>query len=209
MDYYGFQSELYQLKFKSRGDIALANRVVELYKEAGQNARLSNKDEPRGQDGRGFMGPGLDHGVFVPFRLMFGHESLDIPVVQVSIDESLDPEINWAIGKAVAKLREEGILILSGGLTVHNLRNFTLFSESTASPVVKDFDKAIVHAAAHSEPMARKDALINLVKHRGFRSAHPREEHFVPLYVAAGAGEDGGVRVLNALYGAPTFAFGL
>lgn len=51
------------------------------------------------------MGPGLDHGVFVPFRIMFGEEFMDIPIVQVSIDASMDPEKNWEAGKAVAKLR--------------------------------------------------------------------------------------------------------
>ena len=126
MDYYGFQPELYQLKFKSRGDHELAQRVVDLYKEvrslpsyllrfntsetvcswkAGQKARLTTEKEPRGEDGRGFEGPGLDHGVFVPFRIMFGEEFTSIPIVQVSIEGSLDPRQNWQAGKAVAKLR--------------------------------------------------------------------------------------------------------
>ena len=61
--------------------------------------------EARGQDGRGFSGPGLDHGVFVPFKLMFGEDFMDVPVVQVSIDSSLSPEKNWAVGKAVEALR--------------------------------------------------------------------------------------------------------
>ena len=68
-------------------------------------ARLTNENEARGDDGRGFPGPGLDHGVFVPFRIMFGEEFTSIPIVQVSIDSSLDPERNWQAGKAVAKLR--------------------------------------------------------------------------------------------------------
>lgn len=55
----------------------------------------------------------------------------------------------------------------------------------------------------------RKKALVGLVQHPGFRLAHPREDHFVPLYVAAGAGEGGDVKVLTGIYGAPTFAFGL
>ena len=62
--------------------------------------------ESRGSDGRGFDGPGLDHGVFVPFSLMFG-EKLDIPLVQVTIDGTLDPAKEWALGKAVASLRYE------------------------------------------------------------------------------------------------------
>ena len=51
--------------------------------------------------------------------------------------------------------------------------------------------------------------MLNLTEHLGFRASHPREEHFIPLYVAAGAGEGGGVRVVTSLYGAPTFAFGV
>lgn len=73
--------------------------------QAGYLARTTNKLEPRGDDGRGFSGPGLDHGVFVPFRLMFGEEVSDIPIVEVSFDGSLDPEKNWALGKAVQSLR--------------------------------------------------------------------------------------------------------
>ncbi|KAI0781087.1 Extradiol ring-cleavage dioxygenase, class III enzyme, subunit B, partial [Trametes elegans] len=104
MDYFGFQPALYELKFKSRGDSALSQRVVQLYKDAGYLARTTTKLEPRGQDGRGFQGPGLDHGVFVPFRLMFGEEFTDIPIVEVSIDGSLDPQKNWALGEVVAPL---------------------------------------------------------------------------------------------------------
>lgn len=55
----------------------------------------------------------------------------------------------------------------------------------------------------------RRAALVNLVKHHGFSAAHPSADHFTPIYVAAGAGEDGDVRVLNAVYGAHTYAFGL
>jgi aromatic ring-opening dioxygenase catalytic subunit (LigB family) len=125
MDYYGFAPELYKLKFKSRGDSILAQRVVDLYKQvrrpylhrysyrnynsfkAGLKARTTPVTESRGEDGRGFEGPGLDHGVFVPFRIMFGEEFTEIPIVQVSIDSSLDPKTNWEAGKAVAKLRCE------------------------------------------------------------------------------------------------------
>lgn len=73
--------------------------------KAGQPARSTSKLEARGEDGRGFSGPGLDHGVFVPFRLMFGEDFTSIPIVQASIDSSLSPETNWAVGRAVAKLR--------------------------------------------------------------------------------------------------------
>ncbi|KAI0670526.1 Extradiol ring-cleavage dioxygenase class III enzyme subunit B [Trametes maxima] len=210
MDYYGFQPALYQLKFKSRGDSTLSKRVVELYKDAGYLARTTSKLEARGEDGRGFSGPGLDHGVFVPFRLMFGEEFTDIPIVEVSIDGSLDPEKNWALGEVVAPLRREGILVLSGGLLIHNLRDMASFSEAHASSLVKEFNQAILDAMTLTDPAARKRAMLELVKHRGFRAAHPRADHFVPLYIAAGAGgSDVGVKVLSAIYGAPTFAFDL
>lgn len=209
MDYFGFQPALYQLKFNSRGDSGLSQRVVQLYKEAGQLARTTSKLEPRGQDGRGFNGPGLDHGVFVPFRLMFGEEFQDVPIVQVSIDGSLSPEKNWAVGKVVEQLRHEGILVLSGGLLVHNLRDMSSFAEESAGKLVKEFDRAILDAVLVPDPEPRRQAMVKLTQHPGFRAAHPRAEHFVPLYVAAGAGGEGGVKVLSAIYGSSTFAFGL
>ncbi|KAK7440216.1 hypothetical protein VKT23_017158 [Stygiomarasmius scandens] len=205
-DYYGFPSELYKLKFKSRGDADIANKIVQLYKDAGYLARTTNKLEPRGEDGRGFAGPGLDHGVFVPFRLMFGEE-LDIPVIQVSIDSKLTPESNWKLGQVVNSLRREQILVLSGGLPIHNLRDFASFHPSSAKPIHHSFHQAILDALMKSDPSSRKQALYDLTKHEGFRACNPREEHFVPLYVAAGAGEDGEAVILNGMYGISTVAF--
>ena len=68
-------------------------------------ARTTTKLEPRGLDGLHKQSPGFDHGVFVPFRIMFGEEFRDIPIVEVSMDGSLDPEKEWAIGRAVKALR--------------------------------------------------------------------------------------------------------
>ncbi|KAG7086667.1 hypothetical protein E1B28_002607 [Marasmius oreades] len=209
MDYYGFPEALYQLKFKSRGDSTLTKRVVQLFKDAGYLTRTTTKLEPRGEDGRGFPGPGLDHGVFVPFRIMFGEEFTDLPIVQASIDASMSPEGNWKIGKAVAELRKDGILVLAGGLPIHNLRDFSCFHPDTAQPLYHEFHKAIVDAVQIPEDESRKRALMALTAHRGFRLANPREDHFVPLYVAAGAGEQGRVSVLNGLFGMATVAFGL
>ena len=104
-DYYGFSKPMYEIKFVSNGSTALSNRVVEALRVAGHQARTSPRTEARGRDGRGFPGPGLDHGVFIPFRFMFGQEFTSIPIVEVSIDSSMDPERNWQIGKAITKLR--------------------------------------------------------------------------------------------------------
>ncbi|KAJ7649706.1 Extradiol ring-cleavage dioxygenase, class III enzyme, subunit B [Roridomyces roridus] len=185
----------YEIDFESRGDTALAQRVVDLYKAAGQRARLTPKTEARGKDGRGFSGPGFDHGVFIPFRIMFGNVFKDIPIVEVSIDSSLSPE--------------EGILVLSGGFTVHNLQDFGCFAPETAKPVHIEFDRAVVQAVKVEDDEARKTALINLVQHPGFHECHPRAEHFVPIYVAAGAGDGGAVRLITEIYSTETIAFGL
>ncbi|KAG8833663.1 hypothetical protein FRC17_010267 [Serendipita sp. 399] len=115
MDYYGFPQELYQIKFKSKGDSDVAQEVVAALKEAGMSARTTPVSESRGMDGRGFRGPGLDHGVFVPFTHMFGDET-DIPVVQVALDGSLDPAKEWALGKAVESLRQVSSAFLLGRL---------------------------------------------------------------------------------------------
>ncbi|KAJ8583543.1 Extradiol ring-cleavage dioxygenase class III enzyme subunit B [Rhizopogon salebrosus TDB-379] len=212
MDYFGFEPYFYRQTFESRGDRTLADRIVQLYKEAGQEAKLTTVQEGRGWDGRTSpprQGPGLDHGVFIPFKMMFGEKVDDIPIVQVSIEDSNDPARNWAVGKAVSKLREEGILVLAGGLTIHNLRNMRLFSEAAAPTNVRNFDKAITVAASQPELEQRKQSMFELMRHAGFAESHPTTEHFVPLYVAAGAGEEGEVRVVSAIYAAPTIAFGV
>jgi len=208
MDYFGFHSDLYKVQFKSKGDAALSQQIVDLLQKHNIPARKTTKVEARGRDGRGFNGPGLDHGVFVPFKLMFG-DYIDIPIVQVSIDESLSPEANWELGKAVHDLRSQGVLILAGGLTIHTFRDFSAFSEQTAKPIFKSFDKAVVDAANVTDAKARREALLRLTSHPGFRLSNPREEHFIPIYVAAGCGEEGGARVVSGIYGAPTIAFGL
>ncbi|KAK4047207.1 hypothetical protein OIO90_006270 [Microbotryomycetes sp. JL221] len=211
MDYFGFPKELYQIKFQSKGDHEVAQRVVDLLKQAGKPARLTTKLEARGDDGRGFKGPGLDHGVFVPFKLMFSDEC-SVPIVQVSIDSSLDPEAEYALGAALEPLRSEGVLIVSGGLTIHTFRDFGAFSPKTASEVYTSFEQSIVDAAAVVDASKREKALKSLVHHPGFRSAHPREEHFVPLYIAAGACDkspETRARTIFGAHGCKTIAFGV
>jgi len=207
-DYYGFAGDLFELKFKSRGDSNLANRIVDLYSKAGLTARTTPISEPRGIDGLGKMSPGLDHGVFIPFRHMFGLGT-DIPIIEVSIDSSLDPETEWNIGQVLDELRSEGVLVLCGGLTIHNLRDRNCFHETYSADIYKQFDNAVTQAVQVRDPPERKKVMFELVNHEGFRAAHPTAEHFVPIYVAGGAGGNGDTRVLAAIHGALTVAFGL
>lgn len=206
-DYYGFPEELYDLKFESKGDSSVTGEVLAALQKAGIPSRATPVTEARGADGRGFDGPGLDHGVFVPFGIMFG-EKLQIPLVQVSIDGTLDPAREWALGKAIASLRSQQILVLSGGLTYHNLRSMTAFVEGAANSAQKEFHQAILTALQIEDLEKRQKAMYDLTRHPGFRPSHPREDHFVPLYVAAGAGEEGDVKILSATYGTITAAFG-
>jgi len=207
-DYYGFPKEFFELKFKSRGDSNLANHIVGLYNKAGLAARITLASEPRGVDGLGNRSSGFDHGVFIPFRHMFGLET-DIPIVQVSIDSSFDPEEEWKTGRVLDELRSEGILLLCGGLTIHNLRDRACFHETRSADIYKQFDNAVTQAVQVRDPQERKKVMFNLKNHNGFRTSHPTAEHFVPIYVAGGAGGDGNTKVLAAIHGALTVAFGL
>ena len=128
-------------------------------------ARTTNANETRGMDGRGFHGPGLDHGVFFPFRIMFGETFKSIPIVQASIDGSLTPAGNLAVGRAVAKLRGEGILVISGGLTVHNLRDFGSFHSDTANPKARAFSDAVSQALIVEDVSLNHSCVTKLIAH--------------------------------------------
>jgi len=178
-DYGGMPEELYQLTWDSVGSPAVAARVAELLNNNKVNARTISK------------GRGLDHGVFIPFKLMFP-DPLPIPLVEVSIDHGLDPQYHINIGAALEPLRDEGILIISGGLTIHSFREPEAWDPKRAPKGFKDFEQAIVSSIDdHPSASERNEALKELTKHPFFRRAHPREEHFIPIYVAAGAGTQG------------------
>ncbi len=172
-DYYGFPPELYDVAFDSRADGALSRQIVDLFTQAGIKSRLSPAIEPRGEDGRGGARPGLDHGVFVPFKLMFGDEP-SVPIVQVSIDSSLLAKDEWALGAALEPLRAQGVLVISGGLTVHTFRDFSAFAPSTAKPIIVEWEHAINQATAVEDPVKRRQALEALLAHPGKTAAHHR-----------------------------------
>ncbi|GAA6064245.1 hypothetical protein JCM10212_005997 [Sporobolomyces blumeae] len=214
-DYFGFPPELYDVKFRSSGDSTLSRRIVELLRHGGiDDAKLTTEDEPRGDDGRGFKGSGLDHGVFVPFKLMFG-DKCSIPIVQVSISSDLSPDHQRKLGKALEPLRSEGVLVIAGGLTIHTFQDFAAFSPKSAKAPYRSFESALVRAVSDPSYASRTAALDDLVEHSAFRLAHPREEHFVPVYVAAGASDEAEreegkrAKVVCGLWGAKTVFFGV
>jgi aromatic ring-opening dioxygenase catalytic subunit (LigB family) len=167
-DYYGFPPETYQLSWPAPGAPWLAERGAELLRSAGLPAAI---DPARG----------FDHGVFVPLKVMF--PEAEVPVVQMSLHASLDPALHVAAGRALAPLRDEGVLVLGSGMSFHNLR--AMGDPRVAGPST-EFDRWLAGAAA-SSPEERAARLAQWESAPWARLCHPREEHLIPLMVAAGA----------------------
>jgi aromatic ring-opening dioxygenase catalytic subunit (LigB family) len=170
-DYYGFPPETYQLTWPAPGAPDIAQRVAAL---------LQSGDLRVGQN----PGRGYDHGVFIPLKVAFPRA--DIPVVTLSLANSLDPALHLAVGRALAPLRDEGVLIIGSGMSFHNLR---AYFQPRALERSAAFDDWLNGALSH--PVAERDRLLTRWREAPNATfAHPREEHLIPLMVAAGAGGD-------------------
>jgi len=168
-DYYGFPEHTYRLEYPAPGSPALAHEICGLLETAGIRAGKNSE--------RGF-----DHGVFIPFKVIY--PEADIPIVQLSLKEGLDPAEHIAAGRAIAPLRERGVLIVGSGMSYHNLREM-----GRDVRVISDqFDAWLTDAVCAPTAAARAERLSRWQQAPGARRAHPREEHLIPLMVAAGAG---------------------
>ena len=177
-DYGGFPPHTYQVHYRSPGAPALAQRVQSLIAAAGLPAAL---DAERG----------YDHGLFSPMQAIY--PAADVPTLQLSLKRGLDPAEHLALGRALAPLRDEDVLIIGSGLSYHNLR---AFGPQAAAPS-KAFDDWLARSLAQP-PAARSQALVDWEQAPAARLAHPREEHLIPLMVAVGAAEsDTAVRVYH------------
>ncbi len=177
-DYHGFPEHTYRLRYPVHGAPDLALRVQGLLADAGFDSALEPKR-------------GLDHGVFVPFLLIYPHA--DVPILQLSLQQSLDPALHLRLGRALAPLRRQGVLIVGSGLSYHNLA--AMFSGGGAAAAAS-FDAWLADAVR--DPTTRDMTLAAWRAAPGGRESHPREEHLIPLMVAAGAGEDDpGVRTFS------------
>jgi 4,5-DOPA dioxygenase extradiol len=171
-DFGGFPAALYALQYQAPGSKALADRVGALLAAAGL---------PIVQD----IQRGLDHGAWVPLMLMY--PDADIPVVQLSVQSQLGPAHHLAVGRALAPLREEGVLIVGSGSFTHDLSQFRLYREAVGhaepewvSAFADWFDSAL--------KQGRIDDLLDYRRLAPFATRnHPSEEHLLPLYVALGA----------------------
>jgi aromatic ring-opening dioxygenase catalytic subunit (LigB family) len=175
-DYGGFPQEMYEIQYPAPGSPALAKRVVELLTGAGIPVR---EDAERG----------FDHGMY---SVLFpAWPEADVPVVQLAIDQRFDPAEHLAVGRALAPLRDEGILILGSGFSYHNLR---LMGPGAEVPSAA-FDEWLGETLIDSSPEERAARLVEWAQAPYARVAQPREDHLIPLMVVVGAaGEDPAVR---------------
>lgn len=190
-DYHGFPKHTYELTYPAPGSSELARRTRELLGEAGIKTAEEHKR-------------GLDHGVFVPFKLIY--PNADVPIVQLSLQEGFDPKQHLEIGHALTPLRDEGILIVGSGMTFHNLRAF--FSpDARVIQEAEAFDAWL--SAKLTDTENRERELIGWRKAPGAMAAHPTPEHLLPLMIVVGAaqGEAAQVSYHQPLLGKPISAF--
>lgn len=176
-DYYGFPPESYEFKYPAPGDQPLAKQIQQLLQDKNIDARLDNQRA-------------YDHGTFVPLMLMY--PAADIPVVQLSLLASLDPAAHIAIGKALAPLREQGVLIVGSGMSFHNMRAF--FSGDPATKGKSEtFDQWLTETLTASSltNQEREQRLRTWASAPQARFCHPREEHLLPLHACWGAASQG------------------
>jgi aromatic ring-opening dioxygenase catalytic subunit (LigB family) len=194
-DYYNFPPHTYELTYPAPGHPALADKIQGLLTKAGIDCHQDPEH-------------GFDHGVFIPFKLIF--PEADIPIVQVSLTTSLDPAEHIALGEALAPLREQNILLVGSGLSYHNMSALMDGPNSGAQLKAEsdEFD-GWLSKVCEATPKKRKNDLCQWSSAPSARQAHPREEHLIPLMVMVGAGkEDLGKTIFNdQVLGATVSAF--
>jgi aromatic ring-opening dioxygenase catalytic subunit (LigB family) len=171
-DYSGFPPEMYRITWPAPGEPRLAGRVRALLEASGF---ATGEDAARG----------FDHGTFVPLKLTF--PDADVPTVQLSLQEELDPARHLALGRALAPLRDEEVLLVGSGMSYHNLRDFFGGMPRAARDAKSAAFDAWLREAVVADPAARDAALTRWAEAPNARAVHPREEHLLPLMVMAGA----------------------
>ena len=167
-DFYGFPEKFYRLQYPSPGAPDVADRIRALCAAA----NIPTTDEPE---------RGLDHGAYIPLMCMY--PAADVPVLQISLPSQVPADL-FAVGQALAPLRDEGVLLIGSGFLTHNLRALSL---RETPDWALDFD------AWCADVLVRRDhdALLDYKRRApGVRESLPTHEHFVPVIVAAGAAPD-------------------
>jgi 4,5-DOPA dioxygenase extradiol len=170
-DFGGFPRELFAVQYPAPGQPQLAAQIVELLTMDGLNARIDNQRP-------------FDHGTWVPLSLMY--PDADIPVVQVSLPSRMGPALQTRVGRALASLREQGVLLIGSGSITHNLGELDWHAgPESVEPWAREFRDWIVDKLAAQDEAALHD--YRRQAPHAVRS-HPSDEHLLPLYFARGAG---------------------
>ena len=172
-DYHGFPEEAYAVDYPAPGEPRLAQEVFNLLNASGL--------QPVIQQSRGF-----DHGMFVPLKLMY--PEADIPCVQLSLVNNLDPGLHIRIGEALATIQSEKVLIIGSGFSFHNMRAFFSPGSDRDNAMNDRFERWLIETccSAEIEEAVRQQLLINWAEAPHARFCHPREEHLLPLHVCYG-----------------------
>ncbi len=179
-DYTGFPPYTYCIRYDAPGDPALAHTVHEMLTRGGMPSGL---DPHRG----------YDHGTFSLMHALYPEARL--PVVQLSMKRDFDPAEHIEMGRLLAPLRDEGVLIVGSGFSFHDTRGILSGAGQRASA---EFDGWLADTLLHAAPEARRRRLIDWTGAPSARAAHPREDHLIPLMVALGAaGDDRGALVYH------------
>jgi 4,5-DOPA dioxygenase extradiol len=199
-DFGGFDPQLTTLRYDAPGAPALAERVAGLLREAGLAAHV-------------FAEGGLDHGIWTPLRYLF--PEADIPVLPLAWPPQWTPAQLLALGRALAPLAAEGVLVVGSGSITHNLRRVFVGglrpdADAPATPESTAFRTWWAERAAAADwaaladyPQRAPHALL----------MHPTDEHLLPFFAAAGAGGDGAATRIHASLtfgdlGMDAYAFG-
>lgn len=174
-DFQGFPKVLYELRYTAPGAPALARHVQALLTDGGFNAGV---DTTRG----------LDHGAWSPLLLMY--PQADIPVIELSVQPWNDARWHYRIGRALAPLRDDSVLIMGTGNLTHNLREAFIGHHVSAPEWVSAFAQWVAARVAEND----MDSLLNWELAAYARKNHPTPEHFLPFFVALGAAGE----VMNA-----------
>ncbi|MDW7655775.1 MAG: class III extradiol ring-cleavage dioxygenase [Bacillota bacterium] len=172
-DYYGFPAAAYKIEYPCRGSRELAAKADDAIQRFDINCRLDD-DRP------------YDHGSYIPLKMMY--PEADIPVIQISLDHSLDPLAHLNIGKALMPLLAENVLIIGSGFSFHNLNAFDFAGREIPDLHNDAFQDSLVKICCNEEDEAEKwQQLAQWVNLPWARYCHPREEHLLPLHVCVGA----------------------
>lgn len=172
-DYYGFPEESYEITYPCPGETQLAEQVYECLEQSGIECQ---PDKQRG----------FDHGLFIPLKIMY--PDADIPCVQLSLLNSLDPSDHIKLGKALQNLNYENLLVIGSGFSFHNLKAFFSSQSDDSDFMNTSFERWLVGTCTNEEVSeeVRENRLINWENAPDARFCHPREEHLIPLHVCYG-----------------------